>query len=454
MRSRLGSGLLAAAAAAICLCPVLGREENVFAGRRNELRGKIHGQAVLYSGTPGAGGLDKNFYYLTGLDVGNAFLLMSSESEADKLFLDPADAPMPAEEMVRTSGISLLFGRGQVDAFLAAGLAEDLDVFFPDYYGAATDPAYLGPSSLAVIQLLAAYPQARMRSLNPVIIPMRMSKDSSEIGRLGQACDVTGLGLRAGMAALRPGMLESDLQGVIEGDFLARGAAGTSFASIVGSGPNSLILHYEKNNRRMEAGEVVVVDVGADVIQYAGDITRTLPVSGFFTARQRQVYEAVLECQRRVFAACRPGATLAGLNEAARGAAVERGFGDFFNFSGWRHSTCHHLGLDVHDTAYYGVPLSPGMVITVEPGIYLPGENLGVRIEDDVLITAGDCLILSESAPRAAADVEAAIAGILPPPSGDDSSRRLAVSPVLRLLSRPPVRRIHGGPVPWGGPGD
>jgi Xaa-Pro aminopeptidase len=204
----------------------------------------------------------------------------------------------------------------------------------------------------------------------------------------------------------------------------------------------------------MEAGEVVVVDVGADVGHYAGDVTRTLPVSGVFTSRQRQVYEAVLECQRRAFAACRRGATLNGLNEAARAAAVERGFGDFFNFSVWRHTTSHHLGLDVHDTAYYGFSLYPGLVITVEPGIYLPDENLGVRIEDDVLVTEGDCLVLSGSAPREAADVEAAIGGVLSPPFGDDPSRLPAVSPVLRLLSRPPVRPIHGGPIPWGAFGD
>ena len=159
--------------------------------------------------------------------------------------------------------------------------------------------------------------------------------------------------------------------------------------------------------RRPEA----TVDVGAEFGRYAGDVTRTLPVSGVFTARQRAVYEVVLECQSRVIAACRPGITLAQLNAVATSCAEEKGFGTYVNFSGWRHSTCHSLGLDVHDPFLNAVPLAPGMVITVEPGIYLPDENLGIRIEDDVLITSGACVVLSRIAPRAPDEIESAVAG-------------------------------------------
>ena len=350
---------------------------------------------------------------------------------ADRLFLDPARLPIPAADIVATSGIPFLFGREQIGFSLSAGLARDPDVYFPFAY-AESDPAYLFSSCLAIEQLLAGQPYVRRNSLAPALYPMRMVKDDTEKALLALAAEATGRGVLAGMAAVRPGLLESDLQGVIEAEFLAGGASGTSFPSIVGSGPNSLILHYEENTRRMGAGEVVVVDVGAELGCYAGDITRTLPVSGVFTARQREVYDVVLECQRRAIAACRPYTmAISGLDTAAKAYAVEKGYGAAFNFSGWRHGTSHSLGLDVHDPIYKQT-LVPGMVITIEPGIYLPDENLGIRIEDDVLITATGCVVLTDGVPRTADDVEAAIAGVWTP-SSPGSIRRGAFGGPPRL---------------------
>jgi Xaa-Pro aminopeptidase len=279
-------------------------------------------------------------------------------------------------------------------------------------------------------QLLAGMPFFRRNGLSSTLAFLRMIKNADEIDLIAQASEITGRGLLAGLAALRPGMLESELQDVIEDEFRALGAPRTSFASIVGSGPNSLILHYEENTRRMNAGEVVTVDVGAEFGRYAGDITRTLPVSGTFTARQREVYEVVLECQRRVIEACRPGITLASLNTIATTCAAEKGYGAFVNFSDWRHSTCHSLGLDVHDPFIGSTALAPGMVITVEPGIYLPAENLGVRIEDDVLITAGAPVILSSVLPRDPDGIEALMAGRDPAAMKD--GRRGGKTPAVR----------------------
>lgn len=441
-----GKAFLVAAVLAACLQPALSLDENIFEVRRDRLRAHIHGQAILYSGSAEPGGLDKNFYYLTGLAVPEAFLLLSGDAGQDKLFLDLRRTPIPAEEAASVSGINFLFGRGQIGLFLSDGLSRDPDAYFPFSYE-ASDPAYLFPSCLRIERLLAGQPNVRRNNLGPILYPMRMVKDDSEIAWLQQTADVTGRGVLAGMRALRPGLLESELQAAIEAEFLAWGAAGTSFASIVGSGPNSLILHYEENTRLMEAGEVVVVDVGAEFARYAGDITRTLPVSGVFTTRQREVYNAVLECQRRAIAACRPGAALADLNEAARAAAVERGFGEFFNFSGWRHTTSHHLGLDVHDPSYSQI-LAPGMVITVEPGIYLPAESLGIRIEDDVLITETGCVILSDIVPREADEIEAVIAGARALSSREDASRRADAAESLNRAQGPSARGIAGGPVP------
>jgi Xaa-Pro aminopeptidase len=433
MKRKIGFLILAAAALCVGLRPAAAYEENAFAVRRDRLRIQIGGQAILYSGRESTIGLDKNFYYLTGLAVTDAFLLLSSESRADKLFLDPKAAPLPAEDLVRTSGIANVFPRDLIGLFLSAGLSLDPDAYFPAVY-APSDPAYLYPSCLVIEQILMGMPNFRRNNLTGLLASLRTVKEGTEIALIAKASDITGRGLLAGLAALRPGLLESDLQGVIEGTFRALGAGGTSFPSIVGSGPNSLILHYQENTRRMSAGEVVTVDVGAEFGRYAGDITRTLPVSGIFTARQRQVYEIVLECQRRVIEACRPGVTLAYLNSVAVTCAAEKGYGAFVNFSDWRHSTCHSLGLDAHDL-FSGSALVPGMVITVEPGIYLPAENLGIRIEDDVLITAGGGVILSGVIPRDPDGIEAVMAGF-DPPAGKDARDAGKTTPERRIERR------------------
>jgi Xaa-Pro aminopeptidase len=422
--------LLAAAVLVSRLWPAPTPEENVFVARRDRLRSQIHGRAVLYSGSEEPSGLDKNFYYLTGLAVSGAFLLLGSDSTADKLFLDPMKTPMAPADIIQTSGVFFLFGRDQAGLFLSPNLSLDPDVYFPMVYR-PSDPAYLYPSCLAIEQLLGSWPYYRRVNLSASLYALRTVKDDGEIALLAKAAEITRRGLLTGLALLRPGLYEFELQKAIEDSFASLGAARTSFPSIVGSGPNSLILHYEENSRRMEPGEVVVVDVGAEYRHYAGDITRTFPVSGFFTPRQREVYDVVLEMQRRVIAACRPGATLSSLDAVAKAYAVEKGFGSYFNFSGWRHGTCHSLGLDVHDPVSSSV-LVPGMVITVEPGLYLPAENLGVRLEDDVLITAGGGVVLTAGIPREAADIEAAMAG-----RGRDGLKTGASSAIMKGGRKP-----------------
>ncbi len=426
---KIGSLLLAATVLSVSLQPAAAVGESAFAARRDKLRLTLGGQAILFSGNEETTtGLDKNFYYLTGLAVPDSFLLMSGDSLADKLFLGPsAFGLVSGDEIVRTSGIVNVFRRDQIGLFLAAGLAYDPDVYFSIAY-APSDPAYVYPSCFVIERLLAGQPYFRRNSLSLAVL--RMVKDANEIERIARASDITGRGLLAGMAALRPGMIESELQDVIEDGFRALGAPRTSFASIVGSGPNSLILHYQDNTRRMNAGEVVAVDVGAEYERYAGDITRTLPVSGIFTARQREVYEVVLECQRRVIEACRPGITLSALNSIATSYAAEKGYGDFVNFADWRHTTCHSLGLDVHDPFAGSAPLAPGMIITVEPGIYLPAENFGISIEDDVLITTGAPVILSAIVPRTPDGIEALMAGRVP--AVMEGGRRSGKTPPVR----------------------
>ncbi|MGH9259492.1 MAG: aminopeptidase P N-terminal domain-containing protein, partial [Acidimicrobiales bacterium] len=254
---------------------------------------------------------------------------------------------------------------------------------------------------------------ADVRNLRPVVDSLRMVKDADEVARLRRAIDITIEGHLAALHALRPGLWEYQLESVIEGAFRWHGADRVGFPSIVGSGPNSTTLHYDVNRRQMQDGELVVVDIGAEWGQYTADVTRTLPVSGRFTQRQRAIYELVLGAQQAAFAATRPGVTLGELHRiAADYLRAHSGSlcGEVTCDRYFVHGLSHHLGMDVHDVGVAGRGrLEPGMVFTIEPGVYLPAEDLGVRIEDDVLVTATGAEWLSGHAPRSPQEIERAM---------------------------------------------
>jgi Xaa-Pro aminopeptidase len=254
--------------------------------------------------------------------------------------------------------------------------------------------------------------------LEKLVHDQRRLKSEVESEAITRAIAATARGLAAGAALIRPGTTEYELQGAIEGGFIAAGAFGPGFPSIIGSGPNSCILHYNQNARRLEAGELVVIDVGASVDHYTADITRTLPVSGRFSPRQRAVYAIVLEAQETAARAARPGMSLAEVHQVAA-KVIARGLselglldgdpGEILSTGAYRryfpHGTSHWLGIAVHDVGRG--PLEPGAVFTIEPGIYISEESLGVRIEDDFIMTGeGRALRLSEGVPRTADDLE------------------------------------------------
>src|SRR2546428_13145951 len=184
--------------------------------------------------------------------------------------------------------------------------------------------------------------------------------------------------------------MEYEGQAALDYAFTRNGAERPAYPSIVGSGPFSTILHYNDNTRRMQAGDVVVVDVGAEYSGYSADVTRTYPVSGKFSPRQREIYQIVLDAQKAAIAKVKPGAWISDLHNAAMSHIRSKGYEKYFI-----HGTSHHIGLEVHDVGATTRPLEANMVITVEPGIYIPEEKLGVRIEDDVLVTSTGCRLLS-----------------------------------------------------------
>jgi len=262
----------------------------------------------------------------------------------------------------------------------------------------------------------------------------RMTKDAGEIERMREAARITAEAHTLGMRVTRPGLWEYQLQSTIENHFRQNGGSGAAYGSIVAGGANACILHYVDNRQPLRDGDLVLVDAGAELDGYAADITRTWPVGRTFSPAQRDVYQAVLETLKTIIDRVRPGASKHDLQQqTARlltGALVDLGVlqGDpdaLFEDEAYRrfymHGIGHHLGLDVHDLGIYfdapgvGRPFEPGNVFTVEPGLYLPNDDdipeafrgIGVRIEDDILVTTDGNENLTSTAPREIAELEA-----------------------------------------------
>jgi Xaa-Pro aminopeptidase len=254
----------------------------------------------------------------------------------------------------------------------------------------------------AIDVLRAARPDVTFADLHPTLLMLRATKDPLELAAMRKAIDVTLDAFRDALPEIRPGSREAAVDAALLAGMRRRGAL-PAYGFIVGSGAHSAIPHWARNDGPLRAGDLLLIDAGGSIDRYAADVTRTFPVSGRFTARQREVYEAVLRAQRAGIAAVKPGATIPEVDAAARNVLKEAGLDAYF-----LHGTSHHVGLDVHDP---GPPLlAAGMTITVEPGVYLKQEGFGVRIEDDVLVTDDGALVLSDGFPKDPDEIERLLA--------------------------------------------
>src|SRR5881628_1409869 len=365
---------------------------------------------------------DNTFYYFTELETQDAWLLLSArgpDSLEIVLFL-PSRTPSqerwtglrlgPDSVAVRLSGITTVLPLDSLENRLQR-------IRVASARGGA-GPVYLplGPNTRDERRISdVAFSGVDVRNLLPIVDSMRVVKDADEIARLRRAVNISVAGHIAAMRTARPGMYEYEMEAVLEEGFRGNGADRLGYPSIVGSGPNSTTLHYDVNRRRTENGDLVVIDAAAEWGQYTADVTRTFPVNGKFTPRQKAIYDLVLGAQQAAFDAIRPGITIRELDGIARAymrahsgtLCGERTCDDreFFN-----HGLGHPIGMDVHDVGFTR-PLEPGMVITLEPGIYLQSEKLGVRIEDDVLVTAQGAECLSDGAPRTTDAIERVMRG-------------------------------------------
>jgi Xaa-Pro aminopeptidase len=267
-----------------------------------------------------------------------------------------------------------------------------------------------------------AFPLHRYERLAPLMHLLRPVKSAIEIELITEACRITEKAFRRLLNFIRPGVWEFEIEAEIQHEFIRSRSDGPAYEPIIASGANSCVLHYVKNNRQCLDGEVVLMDFGARYANYASDLTRTVPVNGRFSPRQRDVYNAVLRVQRGAIAMLTPGNTIETYHEAVGRLMEEELIGLGLLDAGevktqpkhdplykkyFMHGTSHHMGLDVHDLGNKHRPFEEGMVLTCEPGIYIKSEALGVRIENDILITGQGPVDLMQGTPIEIEEIEA-----------------------------------------------
>lgn len=347
--------------------------------------------------------------------LGREVLYVPARDPAEERWTGPKLGPDAPDASART-GFDAVRPASQFQAELLAALRT-----FPKIYTELTPQPEAGEEAFvaeSVARLKAMSPQATLHDLRPRLQSMRAIKSPAEIALIRKATELSMEGHLAAMKALRPGMWEYEIGALLKYEFERRGSEWPPYPPIVGSGFFSTVLHYNTNDRRMAAGDLVVIDAAGSYSGYASDLTRTLPVSGRFTPRQREIYEIVLGAQRAAIAAARPGVPLRRGEDSLHQIAL-----DYINKSPGRdqqgrtlgryfiHGLGHGVGLNVHDPMDYGAALAAGMVVTIEPGIYIPEENLGVRIEDVIVITPDGHEVLSARLPGEASEVERIMRG-------------------------------------------
>jgi Xaa-Pro aminopeptidase len=344
---------------------------------------------------------EANFAYLTGWREPGAVLLLTPESET--FFLPPHNP-----NVERYTGPRL--AAEDPGASAATGFERNLPLMRFEAELAKALEAHT-----RIYALPAATPQlrslARLREIDDadaLLARQRALKSPQEIELIRRSTAVSVAAHRALWRRAAPGVFEYQLAATFTSALMEAGCERNAFAPVVASGPNALKLHYSDNARRVEPGDLILVDAGAECSGYASDITRTVPANGKFTARQKEVYEAVLGAQKAVLDALKPGVTMKALRDVATKYLDDHDkLGKYLT-----HGVSHDVGLEVHDApgSFATQPLEPGMIVTVEPGVYIPEEKLGVRIEDVALVTADGAEVLSRSLPKEPGALEKAMA--------------------------------------------
>ena len=387
---------------------------DVYRKRRRALMDKLgakeHGKppsAALVAGDMTFNGLREGMdvYYLTGVDEAGASVVLTPGARVytEKLIVAPFDAEgqrwngeraiLPSRPMELSTGFAKIY-RDSALPWLLVGACEQYGslAFVQEY---KPDPEPKPRAQELYAKAVERTYGCQVNDLHGLVARMREVKGPEELALMRKAIEYTAAGHAAALSAIHDGSREFQVKDAVEDAFRRAGSRHVAYESIVGSGRNSAVLHYPKDDRIMTSGELVLIDAAAEAEYYAADVTRTMPVSGKYTPEQREIYDIVLRAQKAGIDAVRVGATVEDVDRATRQVIIDAGYYDYYI-----HGCCHFVGLEVHDPGDYVRPLPAGAVITVEPGIYLPQRGFGVRIEDEVLVTDGAAEVLSAAIPK------------------------------------------------------
>ncbi|MBO5317995.1 MAG: aminopeptidase P family protein [Oscillospiraceae bacterium] len=372
--------------------------------------------------------VDRNFYYLTGIEKENLILVLLCTAEGsieEFLYIEPFDEVLAkwVGPRIRADEVYEISGIRQVKDI--HNFRDDLNSYIERSRGAGKHHVYLDlwryradqsdtPAHTLATWLQQRYPAIAIEDIFPETAAMRSVKSEDELQCMREAQETTRIAIEAMMKHAYPGVNEAELEGAFDFALMKQGVRQHAFPTIVAGGANAATLHYTENCCTVEDGQMVLIDLGSTHGNYCADISRTFPINGKFSPRQKELYDTVLEAQRIVMGHAKPGITTRELNQLVIDYYESRledlglrknglGVSDYYY-----HGVSHSLGLDTHDACTQRHPvLVPGMVITVEPGLYVEAEGIGIRIENDILITEDGCIDLSAGIPKTTEEIEA-----------------------------------------------
>lgn len=395
----------------------------------------VHANDIMPTNADGTMVFKQNsdLFYLTGVDQEETMLILAPDfpdpNMREMLFLRETSEEiaiweghkLTKEEGQQTSGIKQVKWNTDFDKMLYTLLAEVENIYLPSNEHIRNASLVETANDRFVKQCMAKFPLYHYERLAPILYDLRTVKSEFEINQIAQACNITEQGFRRILKHVKPGMTEYEVEAEYIHEFVSNRSRGFAYSPIIAGGANACVLHYIDNNQPLQAGDLMLMDVGAEYGNYNADMTRTIPVSGRFSKRQREVYDAVLRVKNQATSLLRPGTRIPDYHKEVGLIMQDElvGLGlisqdDIKNQNpDWpaykkyfMHGTSHHLGLDVHDVASLYTPIKPGMVFTVEPGIYILEEGIGIRLEDDIVVTVDGHRNLMGNIPIEAEEIE------------------------------------------------
>ncbi|WP_130806590.1 aminopeptidase P family protein [Senegalia massiliensis] len=407
-------------------------EKSFFIQNRKKLVENLENNSlvILFSGNPPHKSADEdyeflpnmNFYYNTGLKREKFILvvLKTNDKIVERIYIEKPNPQLEKwvgkklrkDEVKSISGIEKVIYLEEFKSNLNSILnTKNIENVYLDLEKSNWDDDFK-KSHLFARDLNEKYPQINIKNIYNKISDMRIIKSEEEIKNIKKAISITKEGIESLMKNSKPGLYEYQLEAFFDFSIKYNGAKDYAFKTIAASGKNATILHYEENDQILKESDLILFDLGSKWNYYSSDISRTFPINGKFSKRQREVYEAVLEAEIKTIEKVKPGITLKELNDYTKSILIEKAKklnilkNDDEITKYYFHGVSHHMGLDTHDVGDRERKLEKGMVITVEPGLYIEDENIGIRIEDDVLVTEDGCINLSKDIIKTVDEIE------------------------------------------------